>query len=271
MSYVFILARQRSGVRYLNGLLQSALPIEAVGEVLEPSLKEGKAMPSFWEFQKRMMTENPDLVFPWNRFDAIDAFLAELQEKHPGKHLAIDVKYNSAHHFEQGWGRMGRVSAFVEFARAREVQIIHLYRQNVLEQIISNDRARETGRWHQFHRGDASDKPEALPPTVISVDAHGLPDRMRNFLMESRQVQQELEAAHLNLEVKYEKLWRQPAEQMRVARAAATALGETVSAESLSSNTIKIGGQSLQEQLANYDEVASALTDAGLERFLTQG
>jgi LPS sulfotransferase NodH len=252
-----ILALQRTGTNMLGSVLRNTGKIHMYGEVFYPALGTGDlaqdvANGLFFPYWRDRIATDPRelLISNLNTFDSVfTTFLERLYTQVGAGTIGIDVKYE-------------QVAAFprvLDILRNRGVRVIHLERKNYLARIVSQlvlNRRIETGEV-DVHRSVAKVEPLTIKPARALASIRE--DEARNWMLRDRAPQDPARYLH----VYYEDVVN-PGPTLR---SILDFLG-LPEVEIAAPDTVKQVPQDFSRLIANYDELAAALTEAGYERFL---
>ncbi|MEM9298990.1 MAG: hypothetical protein AAGA64_11425 [Bacteroidota bacterium] len=153
-----LLSRQRSGTQMFRDLIRAHPDISITGEIFH-SNREGKNN-SFFNFL--VSNFNNDLN---SYFDALaspkiifNSFLESILEKSKKEKVLIDVKYSSVHHFEGFWKELNEESNLFKLIKKAEIGVVHLIRENYLENYCSALLAKVNQNWSAYDSERKVDK-----------------------------------------------------------------------------------------------------------------
>jgi len=143
----------RSGSNVLRNILRQADGIVDAGEVLHPGEFGFKDKRRFYQFQAKVVQNEPIFILPERRKALWSVFLQHLESiASPRKTadrriLLIDIKYFLLNSLD-GWATLPSTPPWLlSDMIARGGLIIHLTRRDLVRQIISRLMAEATGQW----------------------------------------------------------------------------------------------------------------------------
>jgi hypothetical protein len=279
--FVVLLARQRSGTHALRATLDAHPDVFCLNEVFHPDQAEWRTL-SWFDFVERQ--DKPRIVAAL-RSEAAQAelfleYLAALRESTDKRHIVLDVKYNSTHVLDGPWQGLTTPPALFGIVMGHRMRILHLTRRNHLRFFLSLKKA-ERGRWADPDPAGAEHAPWARMGHVRAPDdgdgdpqLHVSIDELLYYLELCRAEDEAVDfcvAGHdLMLTVEYEDLFPRlgaPPAEAEIQRIAAW-LGIDPRFDANPPALRKLAVRPLPETIANYDEVAAALTGTSYEPML---
>jgi len=174
----FLLATERSGTHMLRSLLAKVAGVSAPGEICNAASEEIRtAETSYLKFRERACTENQDFFFPTGNIQTklLDQFFAHIREIFSEKKLVVlDVKYSHVHNFNSFWWDVFSRPFLLDYARERQIKIIHLVREKVYQTVISHNYAQKSGVWR-------AKRPDEIGTLKIAVDRKKLENKARGL------------------------------------------------------------------------------------------
>ena len=253
---VFIIAQQRSGTNLLRRSLATTGLFRDSDEVFDPR-REG-----FWPYYLNQVGQRPELLCPTsdNQIELFERFLdSHLDNDSP--FTLLDVKYNSTHLQDGMWHSPVARSALINWLIRKQYPVIHLVRDNCLENYVSFLVGTHTQDWVV----GASAKPPK--PVKLELDAHHAVfqvkrrqrqiDRFRNDMVNAR-----------SIELRYESLI-EPAGHF--SNSVATKICEFLSIDETLSIDVqtKKTGRPLRDVVVNFDkEVVPLMIANGLGQYV---
>ena len=155
---VIVLGRQRSGTTVFRHLLSSDPRFVDVGEILHNRFlaqQVSGTQERFYRHLYELVQKTPELIHPGHHRRLLADFLQEVEGRHPGKHVLVDVKYNLLFMIAQNSLSRRNRPALLDVLRQRKDPIIHIIRRNKLRLLVSEKMANETGQW-ALHEGGAA-------------------------------------------------------------------------------------------------------------------
>ncbi|MEL6576014.1 MAG: hypothetical protein AAFQ81_09000 [Pseudomonadota bacterium] len=162
--FALLLARQRSGTGALGSVLDKQPGIKYLGEIFHPD-NVGKP-DNFFTFLREQAAHDPSAAMPWEQEALFERYLADIEQRYPGRIPVVDVKYRSLHHLAGGWRGLLERPWLIRHTEARGGALIHLTRRNYVESFVSGRLAEANRVWH----ATASDR-LAVHSAVIDIRA----------------------------------------------------------------------------------------------------
>jgi hypothetical protein len=155
-SFVFMLARQRSGTNPLRDVLATHPQIFCTPEVFhelpspEAELEVETNFFNFLEQHPRGHEKRP-LSFGAQEEIFLD-FLSYLRCFSDKRFVFVDVKYNSTHHLDEPWREITAQPTMFRFITDHRIRVLNLTRRNYLRYYLSLLKANLTGQWTEMDR-----------------------------------------------------------------------------------------------------------------------
>ena len=155
---IVICAQQRSGTTVLQQNLGQSPLATNFSEVFH-NLEEISPV-NYLLFRIEQFKVDPGLSFPTreNQRTLFDRYMSFLAARCDTPYYAIDIKYNSWHHFDSIWHGLLCRPDLVELVREMSTPIIHVIREGVFQQHVSNKFAERTKTWHYYSQEDKRPK-----------------------------------------------------------------------------------------------------------------
>ncbi len=191
---VFIIAQQRSGTNLLRRSLATSGRFRDSDEVFDPR-RDG-----FWPFYLEQVKKHPELARPnaGNQIELLESFL-EFHLDNDFPFTLLDVKYNSTHLQDDMWHSPVARSMFINWLIKKQYSVIHLVRDNCLENYVSFLVGTHTQNWVV---GSTAQPPK---PVRLELDVHHAVFQVKRRQQQIRRFQNYLRNAN-SLELKYESL-----------------------------------------------------------------
>ena len=256
-----MLARQRSGTHALREILDRHADICCMPEVFhaEP-VSDLELEANFFRF----LDGHPDGTI-W-RSTSLEAqerifldFLDHLRAMTAKRYVLIDVKLSSTHHLDGPWRALAERPNFFKLFDKHRLRTLTVTRRNYLRWYLSWQKAERTDTWHAY------DAP--APDAPIELDVENLLWNLGLCKREDHLLELGLPGGDLQHCCEYTDLFPElggPASDDVLAAIAAWLDVEPAFPE-LESGFSKLGVLALPEAIANYDEVAAALTGTEFE------
>mgnify|MGYP002778062975 FL=1 len=267
-----ITAFQRSGTTALGEQL-GALPGFAYwGEVFHPEGYRGaeqagrlrlRPAANWFRFQEeglpaahRSGPQSPDA-----RLEAWRLYSRHLERLGEGRRPVIDVKYSSWRNLDAAWAPLAEPPLLLQAMKAGGAGFIHLVRENVLAQALSEVFAHESNLWHR-----RAGRAEAPADFRCEADIEGLLARMRESRVGTAALREWLTLTP-HVELVYELTFDSAGDLTDGAREALAALGVTAP-PGAGAPVLGRMGQDPRRWLSNRAEVIQALTDTEFEALI---
>ena len=197
---VVLLSFGRSGSTVLGEFLASHPDVVTLGEVLNED-----AFRTFHRASRRLgwrPSHARQSFYPW---------LREQVNRHPGKRVLIDLKFESLHLLEGTWHLPGHEFDFIERLAQSTLPVILLERRDHAARFRSHERAQSTGRFHSF-------QPAVDGAEEIQVDGERLRSAVARTQAQLAATRARLAGRRLVLDLAYEDLFEQHDGEARFAR-----------------------------------------------------
>jgi LPS sulfotransferase NodH len=159
---ICVVAGKRSGTTALGHFLASTGLIKNFGEIFHSETPEAPG--SFFGFCARQDVKVTDFQTRRSAHAVCDSFMKYLEECAGGRHVLIDVKFNSWMFLQVPWRYPQQEPFFLAYLKERAANFIFLQRENLADQILSEHVARLSQKWHQLR---AEDLPKEMPAADI--------------------------------------------------------------------------------------------------------
>lgn len=146
MSYVLLLARQRTGTGALNSALEKHPNIKYLDEIFNP--ENVKSETNFFRFYEREIKARGKKTWPNIKSLIFQRYIKVMHERYQRKTLIADVKYNNLHHLDGNWRGLVEMPLLLQETMNCDRPIIHLKRKNRLRTFISGILAELNNVWH---------------------------------------------------------------------------------------------------------------------------
>lgn len=191
---VFIIAQQRSGTNLLRRSLATSGRFRDSDEVFDPR-RDG-----FWPFYLEQTKKHPELARPnaVNQIKLLESFL-EFHLDNDSPFTLLDVKYNSTHLQDDMWHSPVARSMLINWLIKKQYPVIHLVRDNCLENYVSFLVGTHTQNWVV---GSTAQPPK---PVKLELDVHHAVFQVKRRQQQIRRFQNDLRNAN-SLGLTYESL-----------------------------------------------------------------
>ncbi|MFL7793298.1 MAG: hypothetical protein AB8I69_14245, partial [Anaerolineae bacterium] len=174
-----LIAGQRAGTTALRSALGATGAFFNHGEIFHTEdCKPGAFLP----FARERAIQVSDLATYERAQDVTEDYLAHLASVAGGKIPLIDVKLNSWHVLRPFWAYIHQQPFFLQALIRRRAAFVFLRREDLVEQVLSEQVARHASKWHNLTEGDL--------PNRITVDVLAVANQARlivegeNFLIQ---------------------------------------------------------------------------------------
>src|ERR1700722_2972585 len=145
---VCIVARQRSGTTALQANLAATGRLHNFGEIFQT---EGVDKPgSFFGYCRSRQILFTDMFAPRFLPTLCAAYISHLRELAQGKHVLIDVKFNSWGVIRPAWRSLHEEPYFLQFLKKQDTLFVFIRREDLAEQIISTHIAKAHDQWQNL-------------------------------------------------------------------------------------------------------------------------
>jgi len=259
-----LLSHERSGSHLAGEFIGALANYRMVDEVCNPgALKPKTHRESFHRFRYDYMLADPAFLLEPSRARHsafVAAFFEHLQSIKAPHNIAVDIKYGHVHNFEWWWSPALERPYLFNFCEERDIGIVHLYRQNVVEATVSSAIADQRKDWHSWEKG-ADSRDAAKYKVAVGHVVH-----RAKLLEEQSRLYREWTSKIRKLELTYEEI----AAGLGSGGETEARLGEFL--HSKPRHPFKPRHQKLTPPLhdvvENYEELKTACRARGLERYL---
>jgi len=252
--YLVIVAGQRAGTTALQGALGSTGKFLNLSEIFhtEPPNLRG----TFLEFCQARDIRVADMATEAKTQEIALEYLAHLRELSAPKIPLLDIKLNSWHVIKPFWSYVHQTPFFMKVLLKNDALFLFIRRRNLLDQVLSEQIARSTEKWHDLQESDV------VAP--IEVNAAQLAGQARLILQSELFLSGCLRSSNKLLAIDYEDLYQDGFVNPKLLSALQSKLGINLPASlkpSIHKNT-----PDKQQIIANYKEASQAVADV-LKRF----
>lgn len=249
-----IVAGQRSGTTALRSLLSGTGRFADLGEIFDTSTMAQPEL--FFGYCRRQKIGIADILSGPDAERLCKDYVGMLRGLSVGKHLLIDVKFNSWGEMRMPWTFLHQEPFFLSQLKWRGAKFVFVWRKDIVAQVLSDRVSEKLGKWHNITPADAV-APFALDVDRIRRRAELLCQSERYFFRNMRNTKN---VAVLCYETLFdEKGFLAPAARTKLASLAGEPL---VFAEEPLYRRNDIDKRAL---VTNYDEIAAAIRDAAAE------
>jgi hypothetical protein len=170
---IFVIGRQRSGTTVFRYYLSSNPRFVDVGEILHNRFLKGQVRDTeerFYRYLYELVLTNPEVIHPAHHARLLADFLQDVELRHAGQYVVIDVKYNLLFMITQNRIYHKDRPALFEILLRRKDLTIHIIRRNKLRLLVSERMANATGQWSVNAKAGTAPlkaKIELDPDTVV--------------------------------------------------------------------------------------------------------
>lgn len=261
-----LLSHERSGSHFLGEFIARLRNVEMIDEVGNPqAMVPGEAGPSFFGFKHDYLLKNPNLLLRPTR-DRQANFVAEYFEflksgRSIKQSIVVDIKYGHVQLFERHWWPIFERPFLFQVAEERGIQILHLYRRNVVEATASSMIADARGIWHSWQTRDET----SLPKSFTLAPAH-LVQKARLLEFQNRWFQATFIGNCERMTLTYEQLSAELGVDKNLGKEIARFVGGTLG-EAYAPRHEKVTPP-LWDIVENYQELRDACIAAGLGKYV---
>lgn len=149
-----LLSHERSGSHLAGDFVNSLADFRMIDEVCNPdAVRPGKHLESLHRFKYDFLIGDPAFMLEPTRqghTEFVAAFFAHLAKLRAPNNIVADIKYGHVHNFEWWWCPPLVRPFLFNFCQERELGIVHLYRENVIEASVSGMIADKRKIWHSW-------------------------------------------------------------------------------------------------------------------------
>jgi hypothetical protein len=260
---IFVIGRQRSGTTVFRHFLSSNPRFVDVGEILHNRFLQGQARSTeerFYRYVHELAQTNPEVIHPGHHRRLLTDFLREVELRHSGRNVVIDVKYNLLFMVNDTRPEFLGQPALCEIISIRKDIIFHIIRRNKLRLLISEKMANATGQWSL----------EALPgaksiKTKVEINPQNVIHMIKRELDAENVVSKMLQKLNTSETLYYEELFDETGMfESSVAEKVEAVLGEHF-VFCREPRIIKQNPETLSELLVNDGAILSKLKDTPFE------
>lgn len=254
---VFVVAMQRSGTNLFRKSLSTSGYFHDLNEIFDPYHK------LYWPYRAEAIRQNSKLAIPTsrNQLEIFESFLDHCLTSEKPFSL-VDVKYNSTQNLNKVWHHPGSRPLLIDWLIEQKCPVIHLVRENVLENYVSNVMAFQSRVWLVEKAGHVSDQ-------LIRLDVETTLRTIETIKTQIEVFRTWLQPTN-HIELRYESLIDQQGEiAAEPIRRTCDLVG--IDEELNISIPTKKTGRLLREMVENFEsEIAPALIENGYGEWLKQ-
>ena len=172
---IFVIGRQRSGTTVFRYYLSSNPRFVDVGEILHNRFLKEQVRDTderFYRYLYDLVLTNPEVIHPGHHGRLLADFLQDVELRHAGQYVVIDVKYNLLFMITQNRIYHKDRPALFDILLRRKDLTIHIIRRNKLRLLVSERMANATGQWSLAAKAATAPikaKIELDPDTVVHL------------------------------------------------------------------------------------------------------
>jgi hypothetical protein len=274
--FVVLLARQRSGTHALASVLAAHPDVLCLPEVFhdDPSNMPQMIEANWANFVAAQADGDLHSVLSAESHrELFRAFLDRLRRITDKRYVLIDVKYNATHHVSEFWRPIGVEPFLFSVIRSEGIRVLHLTRHNHLRHWVSMAAAHQTREWtvnEEHVIGGRASSGSAGGVATVTLDVRETLAVLEQCRLESAIVASSYAGYPHYLELEYDGLFSQigaPLSEEALSRIQGW-LGLGSDFEDRRPNQKKQSAMPLAQTIANYDEIAAALTGTPFQPFL---
>ncbi|HVU19378.1 MAG TPA: hypothetical protein VHE09_01515 [Rhizomicrobium sp.] len=152
-----LLSHERSGSHFVGEFLSSLANFRMFDEVCNPdAVKPAKAKESFYRFKYDAITKDPRLMLEptvRSHHDFVQSYFDHLLALGAPHNIGVDIKYGHVQNFEWWWWPILERPTLLTLCESSQIDIVHLYRENVVEATVSAMIAQRRKIWHSWQAG----------------------------------------------------------------------------------------------------------------------
>lgn len=150
-----ITAGQRSGSTALRSLISASPQFADLGEIFDTATIDQPE--SYFGFCRSRRVQITDILSGPDAERLCRDYFGVLRAKAAGKHLLMDVKFNSWGEIRMPWTFLHQEPFFLNQLKWRGARFIFLWREDIAGQVISDRISDRIGKWHNLDPSDASE------------------------------------------------------------------------------------------------------------------
>ncbi|WP_137933315.1 hypothetical protein [Mesorhizobium comanense] len=148
-----ITAGQRSGTTALRSLISADQRFADLGEIFDTSIMDQPQ--SFFGYCRRGKLQVVDIMSGHDAERLCKEYVSYLKNLAEGRHLLIDVKFNSWGEIRMPWTYMHQEPFFLSQLKWMSAKFVFVWRQDLIGQILSDRISDKLGKWHNLTASDA--------------------------------------------------------------------------------------------------------------------
>jgi LPS sulfotransferase NodH len=259
-----LFSHERSGSHLLAELLASFGGIVSIEEVCNANHVPAARGESFHGFRRDWWLSHPDTATDPSFEKSVklgEAFFAHLSTLWEKNNLVVDIKYGHLHNFEGYWAPLFRRPLLFFLCDTIPMNIIHLYRRNVVEAVVSAHVAEIRQVWHSYGSEAAEAMGQRYTMDVPTVVEDALLLREQTRWIREKWLRQEG-----SFNVEYEQLVSALQDEPSWLDDLASFVGGVRTGRFTPS--IRKLGRPLRDSIENFEALTKACQEAGLGEFI---
>ncbi len=148
-----IVAGQRSGTTALRSLLSGTGRFADLGEIFDTATVSQPE--SFFGYCRRHNIGIADILSGPDAERLCREYIGILRGLSVGKHLLIDVKFNSWGEMRMPWTFLHQEPFFLSQLKWRDAKFVFVWRRDIVAQVLSDRVSDKLGKWHNITAADA--------------------------------------------------------------------------------------------------------------------
>ncbi|MEN9932759.1 MAG: hypothetical protein RIS17_1332 [Pseudomonadota bacterium] len=260
MSYVLLLARQRTGTGALNSALEKHPNIKYLGEIFNPN--DVNSETNFFRFYEKEIKARGKKTWPNIKAAVFQRYIKIMHERYKRKTLITDVKYNNLHHLDGNWRGLIEMPLFLQETMNCDRPIIYLKRKNRLRTFLSGVLAELNNVWHTSEK-------RHLRRLSVPIDTNYLCNYIDITEKEDELISNWIGHYHKKIEFDYADLFSSSGEiNSQIIGSVLDLMGQPL-VPGLQPSIIKQAPMDLTAAIENFEDVQRALAGTRHEWMLT--
>jgi hypothetical protein len=161
-----LISHDRSGSHYLGSYIRALANCRMIDEVCNEDALDPATNPlSFFGFRHRRAQDEPNFELrrkPQTVSRLLDEYFGFVLQTSSPKAPVVDIKYGHVHNFEIAWWPIFRKPFLFEYVKSRRIRIVHLFRWNSLETVVSGYVAESRKQWHAIGDKQPAEASDAI-------------------------------------------------------------------------------------------------------------
>ncbi len=259
-----LLSHERAGSHLVGELLASFAGVSSIEEVCNANAVPAGRAESFHRFRLDWWLSHPDTALDPSFERSLEfgrAFFAYLASLRDPDNIVVDIKYGHLHNFEEYWKPIFCRPLFFSLCDEIPMNVLHLYRRNVVEAAVSAHVAEIRRIWHSYESGAAEATQQRHTIDVARVIQDAL-----LLTQQTKWIRERWLDKVGSFELQYEEVVRVLREDQGGFDELATFVGGVRTGPFMP--TLKKLGRPLRDSIENFDDLARACHEAGLAEFV---